>query len=192
MQQERERHDAGSASAGQDPHNSPRAEPREVIELEYGITVHPARSEGGRWRATWRENDERQQCEAAAEEKLAAKLEKVRIRLEADAPNMTKLGADLIAISRSRSPPCRQAVVPQTRTTALFTWKPDPTDVSCMGGHANVRTTLLMYVGTTVGILDRARAAPNDPLWDRCSFHVSEARLLTAVSGVRSSPSWVR
>ena len=44
-------------------------------------------------------------------------------------------------------------------TTALFTWKLDATDVSCMAGHANVRTTLLMYVGTTVGVLDRARQA---------------------------------
>jgi integrase len=44
-------------------------------------------------------------------------------------------------------------------TTALFTWKLDPTDVSCMAGHANVRTTLLMYVGTTKGVLDRARKA---------------------------------
>ena len=40
---------------------------------------------------------ERQQCEAASEEKLAAKLEKVTGRLEADAPNMTLRGADLIA-----------------------------------------------------------------------------------------------
>jgi integrase len=44
-------------------------------------------------------------------------------------------------------------------TTALFTWKLDPTDVSCMAGHANVRTTLLMYVGTTAGVLDRAHKA---------------------------------
>jgi integrase len=44
-------------------------------------------------------------------------------------------------------------------TTALFTWKLDATDVSCMAGHANVRTTLLMYVGTTAGVLDRARQA---------------------------------
>ena len=44
-------------------------------------------------------------------------------------------------------------------TTALFTWKLDPTDVSCMAGHANIRTTLLMYVGTTAGVLDRARQA---------------------------------
>jgi integrase len=42
---------------------------------------------------------------------------------------------------------------------ALFTWKLDPTDVSCMAGHANVRTTLDMYVGSTAGVLDRARAA---------------------------------
>jgi integrase len=44
-------------------------------------------------------------------------------------------------------------------TTALFTWKLDPTDVSRMAGHANYRTTLDMYVGTTAGILDRARNA---------------------------------
>ena len=69
----------------------------EVIELECGITVYPARSIGGRWRAVWYESDERQQCEAATEEKLAVKLEKVKIRLEADAPNMKKPGAALIA-----------------------------------------------------------------------------------------------
>ena len=44
-------------------------------------------------------------------------------------------------------------------TTALFTWKLEATDVSCMAGHANIRTTLLMYVGTTAGVLDRARKA---------------------------------
>jgi integrase len=69
----------------------------EVIELECGITVYPARSEGGRWRAVWYECDERQQCEAASEEKLATKLEKVKVRLEADAPKMKKPGAALIA-----------------------------------------------------------------------------------------------
>ena len=46
-------------------------------------------------------------------------------------------------------------------TTALFTWKLDATDVSCMAGHTNVRTTLLMYVGSTAGVLDRARTATN-------------------------------
>jgi hypothetical protein len=69
----------------------------EVIELECGITVYPARSVGGRWRAVWYEDGERQHCEAATEEKLAVKLEKVKIRLEADASNMKKLGAALIA-----------------------------------------------------------------------------------------------
>ena len=81
-----------------------------VIELECGITIYPAREEQGRWRAVWHENGERQQCEAASEEKLAAKLEKVTERLEADAPNMTLRGADLIAfyLSPDRLPVQRQ------------------------------------------------------------------------------------
>jgi hypothetical protein len=45
----------------------------------------PARSEDARWRAVWYEAGERQQCEAPTQEKLSAKLEKVKIRLEADA-----------------------------------------------------------------------------------------------------------
>jgi hypothetical protein len=68
----------------------------EVIELEYGITVYPAREEMGRWRAVWHENGQRQQCEAGTQEKLTAKLEKVTERLAADAPNMKRPGADLI------------------------------------------------------------------------------------------------
>ena len=44
-------------------------------------------------------------------------------------------------------------------TAALFSWRLEATDVSCMAGHANVRVTLDMYVGTTAGILDRARTA---------------------------------
>ena len=44
-------------------------------------------------------------------------------------------------------------------TTALFTWKLDATDVSRMASHANYRITLDMYVGTTAGVLDRARTA---------------------------------
>ena len=57
----------------------------EVIELEYGITVYPARSEGGRWRAVWYEAGQRQQCEAPTEAKLAPKLEKVTERSYEDA-----------------------------------------------------------------------------------------------------------
>jgi hypothetical protein len=44
-------------------------------------------------------------------------------------------------------------------STSLFTWKLDATDVSAMAGHANVRITLDMYIGTTSGVLDRARTA---------------------------------
>ena len=68
----------------------------EVVELGYGITVYPAREESGRWRAVWYEDGKRQQCEAGTEQKLAAKLEKVTERLEADAPNMKLPGAVLI------------------------------------------------------------------------------------------------
>ena len=74
--------------------------------MECGITVYPARSVGGRWRAVWHESDERQQCEAATEEKLALKLETVKIRLEADAPNMKKPGAALIAHYLDPDRPC--------------------------------------------------------------------------------------
>jgi hypothetical protein len=61
------------------------------------VTVYPAREEGDRWRAVWYENGQRRQCEARTEEKLAARLEKVTERLTADAPNMERPGADLIA-----------------------------------------------------------------------------------------------
>jgi len=44
-------------------------------------------------------------------------------------------------------------------TTALFTWKLGATDVSRMAGHSSYRITLDMYVGTTAGVLDRARTA---------------------------------
>ena len=70
---------------------------RPVIELEGGVTVYPAREQGGRWRAVWMENGVRRQCEAVTEDKLAAKLEKVTERLMADAPNLERTGADLIA-----------------------------------------------------------------------------------------------
>src|SRR5262249_26050169 len=45
-------------------------------------------------------------CEAASEDRLAAKLEKVTERLAADAPNLEKPGADLIAfyLSPDRHP----------------------------------------------------------------------------------------
>ena len=39
--------------------------------------MYPPREKGGRWRAVWHEDGERQQCESVSQEKLAAKLEKV-------------------------------------------------------------------------------------------------------------------
>ena len=59
--------------------------------------MYPAREVRGRWRAVWYENGQRRQCEAASEDRLAVRLEKVAERLAADAPNLERLGADLIA-----------------------------------------------------------------------------------------------
>lgn len=67
-----------------------------VIELDHGITVYPPRSSGGRWRAVWYEDGERNQCESVSEEKLTGKLDKVRQRIAMGGSNMTKLGADLV------------------------------------------------------------------------------------------------
>jgi hypothetical protein len=55
----------------------------------------------------WYEDGERQQCQSVSEEKLAAELEKVKVRLQADAPNMRRPGADLIAyyLNPDRLPP---------------------------------------------------------------------------------------
>jgi integrase len=82
---------------------------RVVIEVEGGVTVYPAREPGGRWRAVWQENGVRRQCEAASEDRLAARLEKVTERLMADAPNLERRGADLIAwyLSPDRHPASR-------------------------------------------------------------------------------------
>jgi integrase len=59
--------------------------------------VYPARGVGDRWRAVWYEDGRRRQCEAVSEARLAARLEKVSERLAADAPNMERPGADLVA-----------------------------------------------------------------------------------------------
>ena len=81
-----------------------------AIELEYGITVYPTREGQDRWRAVWYENGKRRQCEAVSEERLATRLEKVTERLAADAPNMERTGADLIAhyLDPDRLPADRQ------------------------------------------------------------------------------------
>jgi len=67
-----------------------RGDGKPVIELEYGITVYPAREGQDRWRAVWYENGNRRQCEAVSGERLAARLDKVTERLAADAPKFGK------------------------------------------------------------------------------------------------------
>jgi hypothetical protein len=135
-----------------DARQSVRHSDRPAIEVECGVTVYPGRWEGDRWRAAWYEGGVRRQCEAVTEHRLAVKLEKVLERLAAGAANMERPGADLIAfyLSSDRLPAGRQWSRKHAHT---------PTDVSRMAGHANSRITLDMYIGTTAGILDRARTA---------------------------------
>jgi integrase len=70
---------------------------RPVIELEFGILVYPPESGGEPWRAVFTENGQRRFRQGATEAKLAEKLEKVKRRLQADAVNMERPGADLVA-----------------------------------------------------------------------------------------------
>jgi hypothetical protein len=67
-----------------------------VIELAFGILVYPPENDGEPWRAVFTENGQRKYRQGATEAKLAEKLEKVRERLQADAANMERPGADLI------------------------------------------------------------------------------------------------
>jgi hypothetical protein len=67
-----------------------------VIELGFGILVYPPEAGGEPWRATFTENGQRRFRQGATEAKLAAKLAKVTERLQADAVNMERPGADLI------------------------------------------------------------------------------------------------
>ena len=86
-----------AARVGGDARGSVRDPGRRVVELDCGITVYPPETEGEPWRAVFIENGQRRYRQAATEAGLATKLEKVRERLEADAPNLERSGADLIA-----------------------------------------------------------------------------------------------
>ena len=96
-----------------------------VVELECGVTVYPARREGDRWRAVWYENGKRRQCEAVAEDKLAAKLAKVTERLGADAPSMraARRGPDRL-VPLAGPAPSRQVVVPPARRHPAAAMRP--------------------------------------------------------------------
>jgi hypothetical protein len=67
-----------------------------VIELDFGILVYPPETHGEPWRAVFTENGQRKYRQGATEAKLATKLEKVTGRLQSDAANMERSGADLI------------------------------------------------------------------------------------------------
>jgi integrase len=98
------------ADVAGDARGSVRDPGRQVVELDCGITVYPPEAEGEPWRAVFTENGQRRYRQGATEAKLAAKLEKVKERLAADAPNMTRPGADLIAhyLDPDRLPPDRR------------------------------------------------------------------------------------
>lgn len=97
------------ARVGGDARGSVRDPSRQVVEMDCGITVYPPEMEGEPWRAVFTENGQRRYRQAATEARLAAKLEKVRERLEADAPNLERPGADLITyyLDPDRLPPDR-------------------------------------------------------------------------------------
>jgi hypothetical protein len=94
-----------------DARESVRQPDRPVIELDFGILVYPPEADGEPWRAVFTENGQRKYRQGATEAKLAAKLEKVTERLQADAANMERPGADLIAhylnLCRSNTRLCR-------------------------------------------------------------------------------------
>jgi integrase len=88
---------AKGPSVSGDTRESVRQSARPVIELEFGITVYPPEAGGEPWRAVFIENGQRRYRQGATEALLAARLEKVAERLRADAPNMERPGADLVA-----------------------------------------------------------------------------------------------
>ena len=96
----------GAALMGGDLREGNRGEGRVVVEVAGGVTVYPARFAGDRWRAVWYEDGRRRQCQAATEQGLAARIEKITLRLAADAPGLEGSGAALIAfyLSPGRHP----------------------------------------------------------------------------------------
>jgi hypothetical protein len=89
---------------------SVRSGRREVIETGQGHCRVPAAGEGRPWRAVFTGNGRPRYRQAPTEADLAEKLGKDRERLAADAANMERRGADLIAfyLSPDRHPASRQ------------------------------------------------------------------------------------
>ena len=112
---------------------------RPVIELEFGITVYPARVEHGRWRAVWYEEGERRHCEAVTEDRLAGRLEMVTERLRADAPNMKRTGADLMVASLERVARGEAVERPQADEGVTYARKIRPKDTEIRWDRAAAR-----------------------------------------------------
>ena len=89
-----------------------------MIELEWGVTVYPARAVGDRWRAVWYENGQRRQCQAVSEDRLAARLDKVTERLATGALNLASWGVfpKVTMLAAGREIPMRAG---RSRTGAL-------------------------------------------------------------------------
>lgn len=97
------------------PTNPDQTAGRTAIELGGGDGI-PERVAADRWRTVWYDKGQRHQCEAATEDRLAARLEKMTERLATGAPNLERPGADLIAFYLSpgrlrvqRQPPGKHA-----------------------------------------------------------------------------------
>jgi integrase len=132
-----------------------------VVEVDGGITVYPAREAGERWRAVWYENGQRRQCQAASEERLAGRLEKIQARLAADAPGLERPAADLIAyyLSPDRhpasSPWSRKHADTQARLCARFV-TPVIGHLACEDITA-AHTQAIVNAAPTAGEGDRVR-----------------------------------
>jgi integrase len=102
----RARSGRSAVQVGGDARMATRGDDRVVVEVGCGVVVYPARFAGDRWRASWYEGGRRRQCEAATEERLAARVEKIVARLGADAPGLEAPGSELIShyLSPGRHP----------------------------------------------------------------------------------------
>ncbi|HEY1618943.1 MAG TPA: tyrosine-type recombinase/integrase, partial [Streptosporangiaceae bacterium] len=85
---------------------------RSFIETGQGVVVYPPRAGEGRdrWRAVWYETGQRRQCEASGEDRMAAKLARIAVRLTSHAPGLEQPGSALIDyyLSQDRLPEDRK------------------------------------------------------------------------------------
>jgi hypothetical protein len=150
---------------------SVRRPDRPVIELESGILVYPPETGGEPWRAVFTENGQRKYRQGATEAKLAAKLEKVRERLQADAANMERPGAALIKhyLDPDRLPAgerwSRKHAHTQRRLCERFAGKDKPQRLSAAFAGSRCVIPLFIAIVLLALIFDAATLAPSLGLW---------------------------